>query len=83
METGLSELKELFELKDRDLRTYSPLTLAAVMLSTFFRFLIINLLLNLCKSVCHLASHGAQGISEKHGMQIAGMILGTGSATLR
>ncbi len=24
METGLSELKELFELKDRDLRTYSP-----------------------------------------------------------
>ena len=27
METGLSELKELFELKDRDLRTYSPLTL--------------------------------------------------------
>ena len=26
METGLSELKELFELKDRDLRTYSPLT---------------------------------------------------------
>ena len=30
METGLSELKELFELKDRDLRTYSPLTLAFV-----------------------------------------------------
>ena len=28
METGLSELKELFGLKDRDLRTYSPLTLA-------------------------------------------------------
>ena len=25
METGLSELKELFDLKDRDLRTYSPL----------------------------------------------------------
>ena len=30
METGLSELKELFELKDRDLRTYSPLTLAYI-----------------------------------------------------
>ena len=30
METGLSELKELFDLKDRDLRTYSPLTLAFV-----------------------------------------------------
>ena len=30
METGLSELKELFELKDRDLRTYSPLTLAHI-----------------------------------------------------
>ena len=32
METGLSELKELFELKDRDLRTYSPLTLAYICL---------------------------------------------------
>ncbi len=30
METGLSELKELFGLKDRDLRTYSPLTLAYI-----------------------------------------------------
>ena len=30
METGLSELKELFDLKDRDLRTYSPLTLAYI-----------------------------------------------------
>ena len=30
METGLCELKELFELKDRDLRTYSPLTLAYI-----------------------------------------------------
>ena len=30
METGLSELKELFELKDMDLRTYSPLTLAYI-----------------------------------------------------
>ena len=30
METGLNELKELFGLKDRDLRTYSPLTLASV-----------------------------------------------------
>ena len=30
METGLSELKELIELKDRDLRTYSPLTLAYI-----------------------------------------------------
>ena len=30
METGLSELKELFELKDRDLRTYSQLTLAYI-----------------------------------------------------
>ena len=30
METGLNELKELFGLKDRDLRTYSPLTLAYI-----------------------------------------------------
>ena len=30
METGLSELKELFDLKDRDLRTYSPLGLAFI-----------------------------------------------------
>ena len=30
METGLSELKELFGLKDIDLRTYSPLTLAYI-----------------------------------------------------
>ena len=30
METGLSELKELFGLKDGDLRTYSPLTLAYI-----------------------------------------------------
>ena len=30
METGLEELKELFELKDNDLRTYSPLTLAYI-----------------------------------------------------
>ena len=30
METGLEELKELFDLKDKDLRTYSPLTLAYI-----------------------------------------------------
>ena len=30
MATGLNELKELFGLKDRDLRTYSPLTLAYI-----------------------------------------------------
>lgn len=30
METGLKELKELFALEDRDLRTYSPLTLAYI-----------------------------------------------------
>ena len=30
MEKGLNELKELFGLKDRDLRTYSPLTLAYI-----------------------------------------------------
>ncbi len=30
METGLEELKELFDLKDNDLRTYSPLTLAYI-----------------------------------------------------
>ena len=30
METGLNELKELFGIKDRDLRTYSPLTLAYI-----------------------------------------------------
>lgn len=28
METGIGELKKLFQLEDRDLRTYSPLTLA-------------------------------------------------------
>lgn len=28
METNLNQLKELFQLEDRDLRTYSPLTLA-------------------------------------------------------
>lgn len=30
METGLEELKKLFDLKDKDLRTYSPLTLAYI-----------------------------------------------------
>lgn len=30
METGLKNLKEIFELKDMDLRTYSPLTLAYI-----------------------------------------------------
>lgn len=30
METGLEKLKELFDLKDKDLRTYSPLTLAYI-----------------------------------------------------
>lgn len=30
METGLKELKELFGLQDKDLRTYSPLTLAYI-----------------------------------------------------
>lgn len=30
METGLRKLKEQFELEDRDLRTYSPLTLAYI-----------------------------------------------------
>ena len=30
MDTGLEELKELFDLKDKDLRTYSPLTLAYI-----------------------------------------------------
>ena len=30
METGLEELKELFDLKDNDLRIYSPLTLAYI-----------------------------------------------------
>ena len=30
METGLNNLKEIFELKDMDLRTYSPLTLAYI-----------------------------------------------------
>lgn len=30
METGLENLKELFHLEDRDLRTYSPLTLAYI-----------------------------------------------------
>lgn len=28
METGIGELKKLFQLEDKDLRTYSPLTLA-------------------------------------------------------
>ena len=35
METGLEELKELFDLKDKDLRTYSPLTLAYIGDSVF------------------------------------------------
>lgn len=30
METGLKNLKEVFQLKDMDLRTYSPLTLAYI-----------------------------------------------------
>ena len=30
METGLNNLKEIFQLKDMDLRTYSPLTLAYI-----------------------------------------------------
>lgn len=30
METSLKELKELFELKDQDIRSYSPLTLAYI-----------------------------------------------------
>ncbi len=30
METSLNQLKELFHLEDRDLRTYSPLTLAYI-----------------------------------------------------
>lgn len=30
METGLKNLKEIFQLKDMDLRTYSPLTLAYI-----------------------------------------------------
>lgn len=30
MDTSLSKLKELFQLEDRDLRTYSPLTLAYI-----------------------------------------------------
>ncbi len=30
METGLKNLKEVFGLKDMDLRTYSPLTLAYI-----------------------------------------------------
>lgn len=30
METSLNQLKELFQLEDRDLRTYSPLTLAYI-----------------------------------------------------
>lgn len=30
METGLKNLKEVFDLKDMDLRTYSPLTLAYI-----------------------------------------------------
>ena len=35
METGLEKLKELFDLKDKDLRTYSPLTLAYIGDSVF------------------------------------------------
>ena len=30
METGLENLKEMFQLEDRDIRTYSPLTLAYI-----------------------------------------------------
>ena len=30
METGLENLKEMFPLEDRDIRTYSPLTLAYI-----------------------------------------------------
>lgn len=30
METGLKKFKEMFQLEDRDLRTYSPLTLAYI-----------------------------------------------------
>lgn len=30
METGLEKLKEMFQLEDRDIRTYSPLTLAYI-----------------------------------------------------
>ena len=30
METNLNELKELFHLKDQDIRSYSPLTLAYI-----------------------------------------------------
>ncbi len=30
METGLKKIKEMFQLEDRDLRTYSPLTLAYI-----------------------------------------------------
>lgn len=30
METGLKNLKEMFQLEDRDIRTYSPLTLAYI-----------------------------------------------------
>ena len=81
--TPILKVSSLSANTDTGVTVDTAIAAAAVMLSTFFRFLIINLLLNLCKSVCHLASHGVQGISEKHGMQIAGMIFGTGSATLR
>ena len=53
--TPILKVSSLSANTDTGVTVDTAIAAAAVMLSTFFRFLIINLLLNLCKSFCHLA----------------------------